>query len=48
MSEGNMEYVDGYEDLKPENQEKVKRCIERGHVDDSDWKGVSQSISVIR
>ncbi|KAL8923967.1 MAG: hypothetical protein Q9172_002894 [Xanthocarpia lactea] len=31
--------VDGYEDLPDDCQEKVKRAIENGHVDDEDWKG---------
>jgi hypothetical protein len=36
-----MEYVDGYEELPAEWQVKVQRAIEQGHVDDEDWKGVS-------
>ncbi|KAI9726178.1 MAG: hypothetical protein M1828_001851 [Chrysothrix sp. TS-e1954] len=39
MSSGDMDYVDGYDDLSADNQAKVKRCIEQGHVDDADWKG---------
>lgn len=35
-----MEFVDGYDTLPPEVQEKVKRAIEQGHVDDEDWNGV--------
>ncbi|KAE8356516.1 hypothetical protein BDV28DRAFT_126772 [Aspergillus coremiiformis] len=31
--------LDGFEDLTPENQEKVKRAVEQGHVDDDEWKG---------
>lgn len=34
-----MEFVDGYEDLPPEVQEKVKRALDQGHVDDEDWNG---------
>lgn len=39
--EGNLEYLDGYEDLTFEDQVKVERALENGHVDDEDWKGVS-------
>ena len=39
--DGNFDYLDGYEDLTPELQEKVKLALEQGHVDDNDWKGVS-------
>lgn len=39
--EGDMEYVDGYDELPPDWQEKVKTAIEQEHVDDEDWKGVS-------
>ncbi|KAL8702044.1 MAG: hypothetical protein Q9224_000193 [Gallowayella concinna] len=37
--EGEMEMLDGYEELPENFQEKVKRAIENGHVDDEDWKG---------
>lgn len=33
--------MDGYDELSAENQEKVRQALEQGHVDDSDWKGVS-------
>lgn len=33
--------VDGFTELSSENQEKVLRALEQGHVDDSDWRGVS-------
>lgn len=36
-----MELIDGYDDLPPQAQEKVKRALEQGHVDDDDWNGVS-------
>ena len=38
---GDMDNVDGYEELSAELQEKVARAIEQGHVDDEDWKWVS-------
>lgn len=38
---GDMELVDGYEELPAEAQEKVRRTFQQGHVDDEDWNGVS-------
>lgn len=32
--------LDGYEELSPENQAKVREALEQGHVADSEWKGV--------
>lgn len=32
--------VDGFDELKPENQEKIKFALENGHIPDEDWKGV--------
>ena len=40
-TEDNLEFLDGYEELPPDLQEKVSRVYEQGHVDDADWKGVS-------
>ena len=40
-TEDNLDYLDGYEELPSELQEKVARAFEQGHVDDGDWKGVS-------
>ncbi|KAK5169676.1 uncharacterized protein LTR77_005654 [Saxophila tyrrhenica] len=39
ISDMDMEMIDGYEVLPPDCQEKVKRALEQGHVDDDDWKG---------
>jgi len=39
-SDGDMDMVDGYEDLPSDLQEKVQRAFEQGHVDDADWGGV--------
>lgn len=39
--EGNMDLVDGYDDLPADLQAKVKRALEQKHVDDEDWNGVS-------
>ncbi|KAF2863892.1 zf-PARP-domain-containing protein [Piedraia hortae CBS 480.64] len=38
-SEGNMDLVDGYDELPDDAKEKVKRAFEQGHVDNEDWKG---------
>jgi len=41
-SSGEIDYtlLDGYEELSPENQAKVRKALEQGHVADSEWKGV--------
>ncbi|KAL4897281.1 poly polymerase and DNA-ligase Zn-finger region-domain-containing protein [Aspergillus ambiguus] len=33
------EAIDGFEDLAPENQERVMRALKQGHVDDDEWNG---------
>lgn len=38
--EDNLDYLDGYDEIGPELQEKVERALKQGHVDDSDWFGV--------
>ncbi|KAI7277127.1 hypothetical protein KC335_g127 [Hortaea werneckii] len=38
-AEGDMELIDGYDELPEDAQDKVKRALEQGHVDDEDWKG---------
>lgn len=38
-----MDMVDGFEELPEDAQEKVKRALEQGHVDDDDWNGVCTS-----
>jgi hypothetical protein len=37
--------IDGYDELSPEYQAKVRDAIEHGHVDDADWRGVSRDVS---
>ncbi|KAI4214432.1 MAG: hypothetical protein LQ351_003185, partial [Letrouitia transgressa] len=37
--EDNAENLDGYEELDPASQDKVRKAIEVGHVSDDDWKG---------
>ena len=39
-ADGDMEMIDGYEDLPADAQARVKRAFEQGHVDDEDWNGV--------
>lgn len=41
-----MDLVDGYDELPEDAQEKVKRALEQGHVDDDDWNGVRVAISL--
>lgn len=36
--------LDGFDELSEENQIKVKEAVERGHVADEDWRGVSYSL----
>ena len=38
--EDNLEYLDGFEDIDEDMQEKVVKALENGHVADEDWKGV--------
>lgn len=40
-SGGDMDLIDGYDELPADAQEKVERALQQGHVDDEDWKGVS-------
>lgn len=39
-SGGDMDLIDGYDELPADAQEKVKRALDQGHVDDEDWNGV--------
>jgi hypothetical protein len=38
--------LDGYEELPKETQEKVERAFKQGHVDDEDWQGVREFLSL--
>lgn len=40
--EGNFDLLDGYEDLPEDDQVKVRKALEDGHVDDDDFNGVSR------
>ena len=42
--EDNLDLLDGYEDLDDESQDKVRKALADGHVDDSDWKGVGTAV----
>lgn len=39
--ENNLDLFDGYDELPPDAQAKMRRALEQGHVDDEDWRGVS-------
>ena len=45
---GDMELCEGYTDLPEEEQEKVSRALEQGHVDDADWSGVGTLLCSIQ
>ena len=53
--EGNLEFLDGYDELPENEQERVRKALDDGHVADEDWKGVQyffpqikSSIDIIR
>ncbi|PGH06068.1 hypothetical protein AJ80_08236 [Polytolypa hystricis UAMH7299] len=37
--DGDCTDIDGYDEISPEHQEKIREAVEQGHVADSDWKG---------
>lgn len=43
--EGDFELLEGFENLPADLQAKIEKAVEQGHVDDEDWRGVSQCIS---
>ena len=43
--EGDLEMLDGYDELNEDLQEKVRRALADGHVADEDWNGVGDRIS---
>lgn len=43
---GDMDLVDGYEELPKEIQDKVKLALEERHVDDDEWNGVRETASI--
>jgi hypothetical protein len=36
--------LDGWEDLSDEHQSKITKALDRGHVEDEEWNGVSAMI----
>ena len=42
-SAGDLDLVDGYDELPKDFQQKVERALKYGHVDDEDWKGVGNT-----
>ena len=38
--EGDLDMFDGYDELPEDLQEKVRKALDDGHVDDDDWRGV--------
>ena len=38
--EGNLDFLDGYDEIDEESQAKVRKALEDGHVADNEWKGV--------
>lgn len=39
--EGDMDLLEGYDEMPQDARDKVDFAIEHGHVPDEDWKGVS-------
>lgn len=37
--DGDMDLLDGYDELPQEWQDKIDRALKQGHVDDEDWRG---------
>lgn len=45
MSGGDEDLLDGFDEIDQESQDKIRRALKQGHVDDEDWKGVSRHIA---
>ena len=43
--DGDLEMLDGYDELNEDSQEKVRKALADGHVADEDWNGVGDGIS---
>ncbi|KAI9810894.1 MAG: hypothetical protein M1827_005753 [Pycnora praestabilis] len=39
VTNGDLDYVDGYDQVDAMMQDKIKRALEQGHVDDVEWNG---------
>ena len=44
--EGNLDFLDGYDEIDEDSQAKVRKALEDGHVADDEWKGVNAIIAV--
>lgn len=42
-----LDILDGYDELPDWAQAKIQYALENGHVEDSDWKGVSLDLCVV-
>lgn len=42
-NETDYDVLDGWEDLPEDWQSKIRTALAQGHVDDEDWKGVSET-----
>lgn len=39
-----VDMLDGYDEIPPDLQEKIKAAIENGHVNNEDWNGVCSDV----
>lgn len=44
---GDMDLLDGYDDLPQEYKDKIDFALKNGHVPDEDWKGVRVSMCFV-
>lgn len=44
VEEKDYSVLEGYDDLPEEYQEKIRKALSQGHIDDEDWKGVSHPL----
>jgi hypothetical protein len=40
--------LDGFDEMSEELQDKIRKAIEVGHVEDEEWRGVSSSSSIYK
>ena len=45
--EGDYDYLDGYEELPEDVQERVRQAIDDGHIADEDWTGVKIACATV-
>jgi hypothetical protein len=46
--EPDFSHLDGFDELSEELQDKIRKAIEVGHVEDEEWRGVSSSSSIYK